>query len=219
MAPERTLVPQVLDRAHITLHPSSVRIRLATRCHCQDPAPILSIRHLQVEHQFLFHPSPHSVFQRNQHWRRYLKLSRTVISLALSLWIPVIRCLLPQIAPLISTVGSIRIGMTDGIIITIVLRTPKLGVIMSVNQSTARDVLARCNTSSLIDMICLQTLGRHTSWCKDRHPRLSRHFLGAITLPSRVCSPEEERDGECGMQWSRRFCVKRGFVFKVTCRI
>lgn len=67
IAAERTLAPQVLDHAHIILHPSSVRIRSTTRCQCQDSVPILSISHFQVDHQFRFHPSRRSVFQRNQH--------------------------------------------------------------------------------------------------------------------------------------------------------
>lgn len=56
IAAERTLAPQVLDHAHIILHPSSVRIRSTTRCQCQDSVPILSISHFQVDHQFRFHP-------------------------------------------------------------------------------------------------------------------------------------------------------------------
>lgn len=134
-------------------------------------------------------------------------LYRTAISLPLSLWIPAIR-LLPQIVLLIPTVGRIRIGMAVGIIITIVLGTPKMGVIMNINQRTVQSVFASCKTSSPMD-ICWLTPGRYTSWCKDRHPRLSRHFLEAITLPSRVCSPEEDRDGECVMRWSSLFCVKK----------
>lgn len=105
--------------------------------------------------------------------------------------------------------------MVIGTVLTIVLRALKMDVtIMNVNQ--------RIDTSSRMDM-CWLTLGQRTSWCKGRHQRLFRRFLEAITLPSRVRSPEEDRDGECAMQWSRHFYVKISIsdsisLFDVTCK-
>lgn len=122
---------------------------------------------------------------------------------------PPIQIILPM-----PTTARIRIGMVIGTVLTIVLRAPKMDVtIMNVNQRT---------DTSLMD-ICWLILGQRTSWCKDRHQRLFRRFLEAITLPSRVRSPEEDRDGECAMQWSRHFYIKVSIsdsisLFNVTCK-